>query len=793
MSLLQAELYKLTRRRLVMILCACALAFNLIGVYYTARERKTSIPLKDYKRVMEEYRADPERIESTYKRIRESIMHQVELYLASLESSESEEGTNVFSFEFNYSSNHKYFTDSDVLGTFLEKRDEAESYEKTIRTYIAQAETNKSRFSIIGNRQSYSYRYQDAIIERYESLLEEVDLQFDYIYGWDTFFSYNGDIVLSFLAVCLLAGVSVPDEQTSGMLPMLTVTRKGRRKTAAAKIGAVLLLCVFVTFLLRAESFLTIGMLRGYSDIRNPVQLIGDFVLCPLAWSCGELLIYSLLLLLLSVAFAALTVLAVSAVTKSYVFSVSGGALVLLVQYVLYSLHASGNAKHFNVFSASFPTVSFGRYRAVPLGNRIIPYIPAFAVLLAVCCLALSAVTLVFFHKNRQNIRLRAAEQKLRLFVSRISADDTVKKAPAHAFPYPILVWEFIKQRPILLVLCLLLIGRVYHSVEYPFTVPSADKIYYNYTTELSGTLTEEKLRFIADEKERTDRILNDYDARHEKYRNGEITEDEYNTYLASYRNAGATRDVLLLLQSHAEYLQRLRDTSQIEGHFLYDTSWNAYLTRGTDWIVYLCVLLCACGVYLCEFRSQSSAGDFSRILRTTKHGRNKTFRAKLTAVTLITLIIFTTSEICGAVHFFTVHGIQESELSAPLASMKIYGETLGGISLGSYCLLLCLTRLMSILLMESLFMSLSILLKQTAPVYTTALMLTLFPHLMKEFGISFFSYIDYCSFLSANSLMITSGAVLPSAPFLYAAAFAAVTVLFGALLGGKAYLSYIK
>ena len=94
---------------------------------------------------------------------------------------------------------------------------------------------------------------------------------------------------------------------------------------------------------------------------------------------------------------------------------------------------------------------------------------------------------------------------------------------------------------------------------------------------------------------------------------------------------------------------------------------------------------------------------------------------------------------------------------------------------------------------MESLFVSLSILLKQTVPVYTTALMLTLFPHLMKEFGISFFSYIDYCSFLSANPLMITSGAVLPSAPFLYAAAFAAVTVLFGALLGRKAYLSYIK
>ena len=191
MSLLQAELYKLTRRRLVMILCACALAFNLIGVYYTARERKTSIPLKDYKRVMEEYRVDPERIESTYKRIRESVMHQVELYLASLASSESEEGANVFSHEFNYSSNHKYFTDSDVLGTFLEKRDEAESYEKTIRTYIAQAETNKSRFSIIGNRQSYSYRYQDAIIERYESLLEEVDVQFDYIYGWDTFLSHR--------------------------------------------------------------------------------------------------------------------------------------------------------------------------------------------------------------------------------------------------------------------------------------------------------------------------------------------------------------------------------------------------------------------------------------------------------------------------------------------------------------------------------------------------------------------------------------------------------------------------
>lgn len=796
MNLLQAELYKLTRRRLVMILCACALAFNLIGVYYTARERKTSIPLKDYKRVMEEYRVDPERIESTYKRIRESVMHQVELYLASLDSSESEEGTNVFSHEFNYSSNHKYFTDYDVLGTFFEKRDEAESYEKTVRTYIAQAETNKSRFSIIGNRQSYSYRYQDAIIERYESLLKEVDVQFDYIYGWDTFFSYKGDIVLSFLAVCLLAGVSVPDEQTSGMLPMLTVTRKGRRKTAAAKIGAVLLLCVFVTFLLRAESFLVIGLLRGYSDIRNPVQLIGDFVLCPLAWSCGELLIYSLLLLLLSVAFAALAVLAVSAVTKSYVISTFGGALVLVSQYVLYSLHVSGNAKHFNVFSASFPTVSFGRYRAVPLGNKIIPYIPAFAVLLAACCIAISAVTIVFFHKSRQNIRLSAAEQKLRLTLSRIFSDDTAetaKKTRARAFSHSILVWEFIKQRQILLVVCLLLIGSVYRSIEYPFNVPSVDKLYYSYTTELSGVLTDEKLRFIADERERTDEILNDYDEQYRIYRSGEITEDEYNVYLTSYRNAVAVNDVLPLLQSHAEYLVTLRDNTQIEGHFLYDTSWNAYITRGTDWIAYICVLLCACGVYLCEFRGQSSSRDFSRILRATKQGRNKTFRAKLASVTIVTLSAFLVSEICDAVHFFAVHGIRESELTAPLASIEAYGGTLGGISIGSYCLILCLTRLLSVLVMEGIFVSLSILLRQATPVYTTAVMITLFPHFMTEFGIPFFSYIDYCSFLSANALMMTSGVALPSVPFLFAAAFAAVAVILGAMLGKKAYLSYIK
>ena len=251
--------------------------------------------------------------------------------------------------------------------------------------------------------------------------------------------------------------------------------------------------------------------------------------------------------------------------------------------------------------------------------------------------------------------------------------------------------------------------------------------------------------------------------------------------------------DVLPLLQSHAEYLVALRDNTQIEGHFLYDTSWNAYLTRGTDWIVYICVLLCACGVYLCEFRGQSSSGDFSRILRATKQGRNKTFRAKLASVTIVTLSAFFVSEICDAVHFFAVHGIRESELTAPLASIEAYGGTLGGISIGSYCLILCLTRLLSVLVMEGIFVSLSILLRQATPVYTTAVMITLFPHFMTEFGIPFFSYIDYCSFLSANALMMTSGVALPSAPFLFAAAFAAVAVILGAMLGRKAYLSYIK
>ena len=70
----------------------------------------------------------------------------------------------------------------------------------------------------------------------------------------------------------------------------------------------------------------------------------------------------------------------------------------------------------------------------------------------------------------------------------------------------------------------------------------------------------------------------------------------------------------------------------------MYDTGWQKLLTRGFDWSLYALVLILCSNVFAAEYNTRTSAEGFYQILRTTKHGRNKTFYQKVRTVVVLSV-----------------------------------------------------------------------------------------------------------------------------------------------------------
>lgn len=791
MRLIYAELYKLFSNRFIKGLLIVVFAVNMLCVVYTCRE--TGIPTKDYVNVMDLYRTDPDFIESEYDRISTALNNYIEKYMETLESKEE---INTFAHEFNYVSNYN-FTDWDILGTFFEKKAEIENYENTIESYIEQAEKNKNRLQVFQSDASYSLRYQDAIISTYQELLSSVHIEFDYIHGWDTLFSYNGDVLILFITLLFMISTMIPMENTSGMTAILSASSSGRRDTAIAKIIAASCVAVVVTILIRMESFAIIGFLRGYSNPQNAVQMIPKFVLCPFAINCMQLFLLSLALLIITTLLFSMTVLMISSINKSALLSVFGGGLFQLAEFAISKWNISGNAKYLNIFSAASSVDMFSRFRAFPIGNRVIDFFSILLWLSAIAIILSVSVTILFFGKKPQRIaqcQIQSLHKKISSakffcgFTNKAS-HDKISKNENHF--HSICIWEIRKQERVFLLIAAFMMIKLIYCIAVPYTTSYADTLYYEYMTTLAGPWSEEKEAYIDREMQYINDTLNAYDDQFYRYRDGKLTGDEYSEYLSEYRYALARRDSIPQVQEHSEYLKKLKAEYNVEGYFLYDTGFVDYIFRDFDLVSYGCVLLLCCQIFTKEYQTKTSLSAFSTILRTTGKGREITYKAKKYGCLAFAFLMILINEAILFVRIFFLYGI--GNLNAPLCSIEKFGYSFGNITVCDYLILIVLIRVTSILLLAYLCMSVSLVLKKGMWTYAAVILITIFPHMLTYFGISVCEYIDYCSFLSANDLFCMSSLVNEIYPFLYAVVYIIIAVIVTIAIGKYAKRRYCR
>ena len=640
----------------------------------------------------------------------------------------------------------------------------ARAYPEKIQPIVDNALLNLDSLpSIDANEQDYAYRYQMKIIELYGELLKDTRIGVEYTRGWENYFHYGTVNFFIAVMIVMISALVFAQEKQSGFLAVLRATREGRMTTALGKLLTLMIASVLTVAIFALSTFAIFGMRIGYSSPLNAMQAINGFELAPYGITVGEYFLSAVGLKMLAFLLLGFAVAAISMIFSNYAVIFVGGFTLWVTSFLLYSKLPQGTLLQvLNIASFADTSGLFVRFRSFNIFGTVCSHLPFAMVTFSLAIVAFSVFCTAMHTRGFVGIRFA--------FIDTIKAECQIVIARAHvcfskrrakkergirSFSYSLISAELFKSlisTRFIIALVLILCVKGVYSVEL-YSAPSsyADDCYYQYMTQLEGELTDEKLALIRTERENIDSVLRRKEQVQSAYRAGEIDFNEYYDYLSRYDYAESRSELLQIIENHAEYLAE----SNNGGWFVYDTGWQKLYSGDADLFLYTAILLLLAGTFASEYISRGEKGEFARILRSTKNGREKTFSAKLISAAIMAL---TLTLLTSAIDIFTIFGnYKMPALSAPIVSIREFAALSPALTIGGYMVVFLILRIMGALLMAMLTCALSELLCKYPPVLGTVIILTLLPAFCVGFGIRAAEPLNFLNLLAGTPILLTS------------------------------------
>lgn len=762
------EIKKLLGVKYLWIFLLIFLLINSGIAWYTAGKTPAAAEPTDLiAEFFAQYMEDPRELDAHYAELQAFAAQQNALLQAAYREGnyhfEIEQMPSLYSDLPNYPDDRLFAKLYDTLAA-------VQGYPDVLDEVIVRAQANLKAFADMGvAEESFTYRYQLRVIDLYRQMRDSVRIELEYTRGWDEYFAYDTVNIFIFLMVVMLGSLMFAGEKQSGFLPILRSTRHGRARTGTAKVLTMLLLSACFVLMFTLSTFAVYGLRLGFSSPSNAVQALGTFTLSPYRITVGQYFLITLGVKLLTFSVFSGMILVLSVLFYQYVLIYFAGLGVFGLNFLLYTLtyiDANSVGKNLNLVATASVNPLFVRYRAVNLFGEVAGYVPTMLVSFSALILLCAGAAVLLYAKGSGGIRLGVLDSLLaRCMTARAALRNRFRRRRSagagrvRVYSRSLILAEVFKtliSSRFIVILLLILTVKVWYSWE--TNAPSnsfADGVYAEYMTVLEGELTEEKLDYLARERAMINEVLAREKAMEQAYFNEEITAEEYRDYLAEYSYAYSRDDLLSVIEKHASYLQKKEAETGVRGWFVYDTGWRKMYAEGADLFLYAALLLLLAGSFAAEYTAKSSGGSFAQLLRSTKHGRHRTFYAKLIASGVIALIL---SLLCGGVDAAVIalgHDLPAAQ--APLLSLQMFDEVTGSITVGQYFALFFVMRMAGALLMAMLVCALSELLARYIPVLGTAVVLTLLPALCAYFGLAAADQVNFLNLLAGTPLFLRS------------------------------------
>ena len=761
MKLIYFEIRKIFASRLVIITLALLLAINgVVCVYYLTQNSK-GIPQKYINQMFDLYEADPAAFDEEYSLLNGQSRQIQDMYLE-----QPRQGNYDFSLEPEV---NKYapdgFSDLELMSLVYARKQYAENYASSIDIIIAEAAANLNQYDAQGIAvDDYVYQYQLRLIQMYRDMRDNVEIGFDNARGFDTFFDYRISDYFIFVVLILIGCVIFIQEKSTGIMPILRASEGGRTKTALAKLITMVITIFLIEAAFAIETSAIIGLYEGYSELSDPLQTFSGYLYCPYDITVGEFILIRLLIRILAFALFSAVIMLVSLFLYNYVLVCVSGLGVLGINLLLDAFSNSVVSKMADANIVNVVSVGslYERYYAVNLLGYVVDFLPCVVIMYAALSIIL-CVLIVLKYNSLYNTRASKIIPK-----SRTKASGRLFTVRHRAYTGSLFISEIYKllvsSKMIVVIAALLITKCTISYYAFQRSDSYGEAIYHDYMTELAGELSEEKEKYLNDKRAEMVSIMSKESDMRRAYMADEISVEEYKSYLNEYNTAFIRSDYLAMVENHARYIKRLASENK-NSWFVYDTGWKALLFGSFDWTLYAAILLFS-GCFTVEYERKSSSGGFVNILRTTKRGRKRTFRAKYFSVFAVSFVLIIMWNAVDAVLAVCAYDLPLP--SAPIYSIEAFEAMPVDITIAEYMVLYYIAKISASLSLAMTVCSLTCLMRRYLSALITVIAATILPAIFSGLGLSMFGYVDYISFFRATP-MILHGLVGAGYMFLFA------------------------
>ncbi len=812
MKYLSYEFKKLLGIKYLWIFLAVLLLINGGLAFYTAnRAQPQGITSQEISDFYDLYFSDTAEMEEYYTEIQSWQEEQSKLFMEAMHNGDYDyEGDTWVS---RYAPDG--YSDQALFAQVYANIDTAKNYSSDMQKVINRANANLAEFRSMGiSEDSYTYKYQQRVIGTYEYLRDNVKIGVEYTHGWGDYFDYDIVNIFIFIILIMFGSVIFAQEKVSGFLPIVRSARYGRTRTALAKIAVMGLLTVGIVLLLTFTTWGIFGLELGYSSPSNAIQAFGEFNYCQYIVSVGQYFAITVAVRLLTFLVFAAMLLGLSVFVYNYAVIYAAGLGFFGLNFLLYTLsylNADNPFRNLNFVATAAVNPLFVRFRSINFFGGVWGYVSFMLTVFSILIMAGIIVTTFVFTKRDANGVSLARVKRLGAFFSahffrRHTSNNAVGYQASQSgwrekiYTRKLVLYEMYKtlisSRFLLIVLALLCIKIYFFSDTYKSKNSFSDAVYKEYMTTLEGELTDEKSQYIAGERVFINETKAKYETMRAAYINEEITFEEYREYQDDYNYAQSRDEYLKIIEEHEAYLKQTEEKTGTRAWFLYDTGWKKLINTGADLYLFAAILMLFAGSFADEYSSRSSSGSFVQILRTTKKGRLRTFQAKLSSATVITLIM---SIIYNAVEFLIIlKNYDTPGLSAPILSIEQFGDISAGAAAGmtvmEYIILMYSLRILAALLLALTVTGLSEILRKHLPVMSVTVAFTLFPALINYFGLTAADKVNYLNFSGGTQLFLNSAASdLLGTDFGVLIIFAAACIMITEAVLIRAYFKYLE
>ena len=784
------EVAKQLSGKLMWGVLALLLILNMAFCYFFAASRTNAELLADLKVADQVYRESPEEITERYLLYKEMN----ESYEAALEEWQwveigMTEGSDMTEPP----------VEPDIPSTYVEGRNDFELFDKyfarllTDDAYRKQitSDTDTAMETLIGYKSngydvnSYAYRYQIRYLETYQKALEQVKIEMGFAYGWDILFAFSGTGLFIFLASIYVGSRLYLAERDCKMHLLIRTTHHGRGKQAFTKILASLILAILITVLFVASSMAVIGWKTGFSSPFGSVQQIQTMFYCPLSLNM-------LTCLLLTVAMTVLAAFTIIQVTACCSLLLRRGLLSILAVSVgvgaAYYFAIYGKIhflKYVNLFTAASAETLLGQWRAIHFFDHpISQLIPLTGMLLLLLLIGAIASVIVW-----ASVGVGVSGSKQSRLVEKIS--ELLEKLPRlRRQSLHLAHYELKKLLPgKIATLCLLLIAvKVILSVNaLDRELTYKDEIKLSYMEQYADMTLQEASKAVNERLDhynliKSEQYVNDMAVKKLK---GEISAAEYSAYRNELAEAMTHSKTLSGFAGELDYLIAKEAETGITAKPVFSTGIRNLLANDFEPILVLLLLILFCGSYAKEYES-----GFRSLLRSTKRGRSPAFFTKGGFVVGLSLLLALSFTLLDVGLVFAHYDMTCT--SAPLFAISTYSNTVSGLTIGEYLVLLTILRTLGYTVLGMLIAALSGTLRREWSAAGVTLLLFI-PYLLTGIGLTVFEPFDLTLALSADRLYLYSTALGEMGSLWFLGIFLTVWSAITAVLATVSYRKFCK